>query len=264
MRRALIETISRSEKRKDVLLLLQNGPVSMSNILQALDVSRNALLPQMKILEEAHLIKKNEKDDTYFLSKFGEIIIRDLEPLLSTLEVLEKQMDYLLSHNIDFVPAELLYRIRELKTCKLIEPDLHEALDLSQIAIEKCLKSEKIFCVTSIYHSEYPPLFTKYAKNESEFNFVITEDVLAKFIEDDKQKLEELIQYPNINFYIYPYKIELSSVLMATDLMLLKLLTFNEIYDPRYLISSEQEAIIWGKELFDHYFSKAEPLLSVE
>jgi predicted transcriptional regulator len=54
MRRALIETISRSEKRKDVLLLLQNGPVSMSNILQTLDVSRNALLPQMKILDEAH------------------------------------------------------------------------------------------------------------------------------------------------------------------------------------------------------------------
>jgi predicted transcriptional regulator len=264
MRRALIETISRSEKRKDVLLLLKDGPVSMSTILQTLDVSRNALLPQMKILDEAHLIEKNEESDEYYLSKFGKLIIRDLEPLLGTLETLERQMDYLSNHNTDFIPEELFYRMRDLKNCELIEPDLHEALDLSQVAIEKCLKSENICCLVSFYHSEYPSLFTKYAENGSDFRFIITEEVLRKFIEEDKQTLEELIQYPNINLYIYPHKIEVSSLLLATDLMLLRLLTLNEIYDPRYLICDKEEAISWGKQLFDHYFSKAKPLKAVE
>jgi predicted transcriptional regulator len=264
MRKALIETISRSEKRKDVLLLLKNGPVRMSTILQKLDVSRNALLPQMKILDEAHLITKNEKEDTYALSKYGKLIVSDLEPLLSTLETLEKQMDYLLNHNIDFIPPELFYRMRELKNCELIEPDLHEALDLSKVAIKNCLKSQKICSLASFYHSEYSSLFTKYAKNGSEFRFVITEEVLTKFIEEDKQKLKELIQYPNINFYIYPHKMEVSAVLMAEDFILLRLLTLNEIYDPRYLISDDPEAINWGNELFDHYFIKSVPLLKIE
>lgn len=263
MRQALIETISRSEKRKDVLLLLQDGPLSMSTILQTLDVSRNALLPQMKILDEAHLIEKNEKNDVYDLSKFGKLIIRDLEPLLGTLETLERQMDYLSNHNTDFIPNELFYRIRELKNCELIEPDLYEALDLSQIAIEKCLRSQKICCLASFYHSEYPALFTKYAKNGSEFRFIITEEVLTKFIREDKQKIEELIQYPNINFYMYPYNMEVSAVLMAEDFILLRLLTLKEIYDPRYLTSDDQEAINWGKELFEHYFSKSEAITNI-
>ncbi|MDI3485382.1 MAG: hypothetical protein PWQ50_602 [Methanolobus sp.] len=263
MRRALIETISRSEKRKDVLLLLQNGPVSMSNILQALDVSRNALLPQMKILEDGHLIEKNKDNDDYILTKFGKLIVSDLTPLLDTLEVLEDKMEYWINHYTDCIPPQLFNRLRELKECQLIEPELSESMELSKEAVDAALKSKKVCALASLYHSDYIEIYDYYAKNNIEFHFIMTQDVRDKFIAEDKQMFENLLKTPHLNFYIYQRETGLSTLSCTEDCLLLRLLREDKLYDPRYLLSYNKEAVTWGEELFQYYLKYSELLQSI-
>jgi len=52
----LLDLILFSEKRKDFLLLLKEGPKNAQEILDRLQVPRTALLPQIKKLKEQNLV----------------------------------------------------------------------------------------------------------------------------------------------------------------------------------------------------------------
>jgi predicted transcriptional regulator len=257
MRRALIETISRSEKRKDVLMLLQEGAAGMNTILDTLEVSRNSLLPQIKILEENYLITKNDDSGEYMLTKFGELIVNNLQPLLGTLEVLENRMEYWMMHNTDCIPDHLFDRLRELESCELAEPELCQAMELSRVGKSMCLKSDEISVVVSFYHSDFPDLYMQYANNGSDFKLIITEGALYKFITGNKQCVKELIRHPNISIHTCPDNTGISALVVTPEYMLLRLLTEDGRYDPRYLSACKGNAIQWGNELFQHYLDQS-------
>jgi predicted transcriptional regulator len=56
MKKPLLDVIFASEKRKNVLLVLQEGPKQMETLLESLGTIRQALLPQIRILEEHYLV----------------------------------------------------------------------------------------------------------------------------------------------------------------------------------------------------------------
>lgn len=73
MKKPLLGVIFESERRKKVLLLLQDGAKEMEYILSSFNTTRTALLPQMKILEEYHLISYYK--DTYALNDTGKLMV---------------------------------------------------------------------------------------------------------------------------------------------------------------------------------------------
>ena len=73
MKKTLIDVIFASEKRKAVLLLLKEEPKETQDILKSLDTTRQALLPQMKVLEEHHLV--SHYNDTYELTTIGKPLL---------------------------------------------------------------------------------------------------------------------------------------------------------------------------------------------
>ncbi|OPY18995.1 MAG: hypothetical protein A4E24_01750 [Methanomethylovorans sp. PtaU1.Bin093] len=75
-----------SDKRKKVLLLLQDGPKGMDHLLKYLDTTRPALLPQMRVLEDSYLIIHYK--DSYELTTIGKILFDEIVPLLNTLRSL--------------------------------------------------------------------------------------------------------------------------------------------------------------------------------
>jgi predicted transcriptional regulator len=106
MKKPLLDVIFASEKRKNALLLLQEGPRQMKALLTSLGTTRQALLPQMRMLEDHYLISHYE--DTYELTTIGKLVVDKMAPLVSTLNVLDNDLDYWGTHNIDFIPAHLL------------------------------------------------------------------------------------------------------------------------------------------------------------
>ena len=62
MNSSLLDLILFSEKRKDFLLLLKEGPRNIEEILEKLQVSRTALLPQIKKLKEENLVIHEERN----------------------------------------------------------------------------------------------------------------------------------------------------------------------------------------------------------
>ncbi len=110
----LLDLILFSDKRKDFLMLLKEGPKNIEEILEKLQESRTALLPQIKRLKEDNLVI--HEGEMYRLSSIGEIVVGKMQPLLDTLEVFEKDPRFWADRKLAPIPANLKKRINELRT----------------------------------------------------------------------------------------------------------------------------------------------------
>jgi predicted transcriptional regulator len=84
----LLSIISASDKRRNLLILLNSGPQEWDDIKRILNVTSTGMLPQIKILEEEHLIDRDGRK--FFLTPIGKVLATQMEPLVRTMEVLDK------------------------------------------------------------------------------------------------------------------------------------------------------------------------------
>ena len=131
MKKSLIDLAFLSEKRKDVLLLLEEGPKSGDDIKTALNVKSTSIMPQIKKLKDGHLIVQ-DKRNIYKLSGMGEIVVEKMEPLLDTVRVFEENYDYWVNHNLTVIPEYLLNRINELGNYFMLEADLNRLFEIPE------------------------------------------------------------------------------------------------------------------------------------
>ena len=100
----LISIVTSSEKRRGLLILLNNGPKSLEEIKNSLHVTASGVLPQIKILEEEGLIIKEEK--RYILTDIGQPVVYHLKPFEDTLAVIDRQKKFLQEHDLKALPHD--------------------------------------------------------------------------------------------------------------------------------------------------------------
>ncbi|WP_370572871.1 helix-turn-helix transcriptional regulator [Methanomethylovorans sp.] len=261
MRRSLLEVIFMSEKRKNLLFLLRNGPRRMEEILEVLNVSRHALLPQIKILSENGLVLKEK--DICRLSEIGEIIVEDMVPLVGTLTVLEHNYDYWTEHELSSIPLHLLKRIRELGCCKVIEPDLNNMFELNKDMVEQALESKFVLGATAFLHPSYPSLLLDLVMNKVCVSIIMTEDSLEKHKVDYGSELKMFLESGNGKLYVYPENMEFASLFIAEKFIMMCLFDKKGRYDRKDLVFCNADAVHWGKELFEYYLLRSDPIKEI-
>lgn len=98
MKKQLIDVVFASDKRKNVLLLLKDGPEKMEDLLNSLETSRQALLPQIRILEEHNLVA--DSNDVYGLTTIGKLVVEEMVPLLEKVRVFDNNIEFWGTHNL--------------------------------------------------------------------------------------------------------------------------------------------------------------------
>lgn len=117
----LIDIVFRSQKRRDLLLLLGEEPRTMEEIKIFLDVSPTAILPQIKRLADSNLVI--QKNGSYELTDMGDQVFKKVQSLVNVLTLLERD-NYWIKNDLSGIPQYLLDRIGDLKDCSLVKPDL--------------------------------------------------------------------------------------------------------------------------------------------
>ncbi|WP_370867609.1 hypothetical protein [Methanolobus sp.] len=82
MKQPLLDVVLISDKRTKVLLISKDGPQEMQYFLSSLNTTRQTLLPQIRVLEDHHLV--NHYRDTYELTTIGKPVVGEMAPLLDT------------------------------------------------------------------------------------------------------------------------------------------------------------------------------------
>jgi predicted transcriptional regulator len=252
MNSPLLELIFLSEKRKDLILFLSDGPKSISIIKKSLNVGLVAILPQLKKLRENSLILKT--GDIYSLSPLGIAVADRMQPIISVLALLESNYEYWSNHAVESIPDPLRKRIGELANCTFSEPpDRTRLFEPHREFVENLMKSEKISGIASVFHPLYPSLFLTFAKNGVDVSLLVTRPIYERIKEEYGAELSEFLKFENASFYVCSKKIELAYA--VTDRFLSLTLPFSDgTYDHKEdVLCFDSDALQWGEDLFAYY-----------
>ncbi len=255
----LLSLISYSEKRKNLLILLQEGPKTLSEIKSRLRVTATGMLPQIRKLEKRNLVKQVKKE--YMLTELGEVITMYFTPLIKTLRVIEDNEEFWATHDLSAIPLHLLKRISELGECKLVESSLKDWFDVHKPFIENLMKSKWIVGISPAYHPEYPPFFRKLGESGIPLSLIFTKVVFERLKRDyGGEELQQFLKLENVKLFVSNQNIRLASA--TTDCFFSLSLFFKDGgYDSeRDLYSFEPSAVNWGRELFEYYLKGAEQI----
>ncbi|MBP1908475.1 helix-turn-helix transcriptional regulator [Methanolobus bombayensis] len=254
----LVDVIFASEKRKNVLLMLKNGPQEMTYLLESLDTNRPALLPQMRILEEHSLIYQT--GDSYGLSTIGKIVVDEMKPFLDTIETLSKHSHYLSTHNTESIPDHLFERISEIRNCKIIEPSLVNTYEINKEFFEKAKTTKSLKFVFTFMHPTFPDILSHYTAKNIDITMIITQDLFNKMQNDFSDEFKNALNNENNKFFIYRKELNISSLSINDDCFVLRLLFNNNEFSSKQVYCCSPEAYRWSKDLFDYYLEDAKPI----
>lgn len=248
---SLIDLVFRSDKRKNLLMLLDSGSKNIDEIKDALDVTATSILPQIKKLIDNDLIVQEDK--MYKLTVLGEFIIKKIKPLISALEVVEKNNSYWTSHDLNAIPRHLLERISELGDCILIEPDLNHIYEPSPKIIENMSNAKRASTFASYFNPAYLPLYVELGRKDAELSLNFTQSVWDYLSSEQANTINELMDMDNVSLYVSKEGIKLTEVTVTDRIMLLGLFDKNGKFDQQFIMSFEPSALSWGQELFDYF-----------
>ncbi len=223
----------------------------METILETLKTKRSALLPQIKLMEEKHLLIKD--DGVCELTTIGELLMSKTLPLLSMVNFFDKDMEYWGSHNIDFIPTELLKRVDEIGDYAIIEPELPEIFEMNRVFDEGLRRTKKSRIVTSIIYPDSMEVLHELSRTDIDMEFVTTQKILNKFRTESYEKLCETMESGQIKFFIYNGKIRFPAFAQNDDGLFLFMSKKDGTFENRLLLSRTPGALEWGREFFEYY-----------
>lgn len=240
-----------SEKRKEVLLLLNEGPQEMEYLVKCLGTNRQALLPQVKILENHYLI--SHQNDVYELTSIGKLLIEEFIPLLGTIEFFDVDIEYLGTQKLEFIPSHLLKRVKEIGSSEVITPEIANMYDLNEEFHEASKKSKSVFIVTSFLYPNLCELTLELISNNVEVHFIISPELMDKLKGHKYVHVNKLLGSNLIHIYVYPKELDFLFMGCNDYYLIVNPLSQDGTTDRKYIISNKKEALKWGRDFFEYY-----------
>jgi predicted transcriptional regulator len=246
-----MDLLLRSDKRRKILLFLKEGPKNIEEITGQLGSSCTAVLPQIKRLTEKGLVRQEDKN--YMLSTVGLIVTEKMVPLLGTLEVFEDSLDYWAQNDLTGIPSFLRLKLEMLAGYKVIEPQLNRMFEPPEEFINSLKKSTEIMYFSSFFQPCFSGFDQDFLKKRTASTFIFSKNFFERIFSPHPEEAEDLLLTKSSNLYIYEGFSSVVSLTVTERFMALMLLNKKGKLDQNLLISSESEAIEWGKELFMYY-----------
>lgn len=254
MQSELIDIVFRSQKRRDLLLLLGERPRTMEEIKVLLDVSPIAILPQIKRLTDSSLVI--QKNGNYELTDMGDQVFKKVQSLVNVLILLE-QDNYWLEHDLSGIPQYLVNRIGDLKDCNLVERDPNQIFEPNRELLNFFSSSRYLMVFSSIYRPEFLFLYSESGRLKSKTTLIFTESVLEKILCNHERKIKKFATVQNTELFVCNDGVKLAELIVSDCGMMISLFDSNGRFYYNYICCSESQAITWATELFESYKSRA-------
>lgn len=256
MRYSLTNIVWYSEKRKNVLLLLKEGPRDIDHIKISLNETSRSIMPQIKkLLQKKLIVQEGEK---YRLSEIGELIVENIEPLLNTMRVIEENKGFWVTRDLSILPGHLFNRLGEIGHYLLIEPDLNRMFELPREFKDNLLRSKKVSTFISYVHPQVPALYLELANKGVSLSLFMTNIAFQKLKSEYPKEMREISSFSDVEVFLCNENVLLPTLAVTGCFTYLCFLNVEGRYDHRDIISFDESALLWGAELIDHYRSKSE------
>jgi predicted transcriptional regulator len=246
-----------SDLRRNLLVILNEHEKSLGELREGLKISSTTALHALRELEKSNLTFQNKQNKKYGLTNLGKIMAIKLMDYINAVEVLKKHERFWLEHDLSGIPDQFLRGIGALSDSEVIKINALDIIKTHNSYIDSIKTAQWIKGVSPIFSSDYPIVFKEIVEKNISTTLILTDPVL--------EKLTDSIGLENLKKYIYNYSLELlitedlKVAFTVTDSFLsFGLFNTDSVYDTAYdLISTDEEAIRWGSELFEYYKGKS-------
>jgi len=258
----LLNVISASDKRRNLLILLNSRPQEWDDIKRILNVTSTGMLPQVKILEEEGLIERDGRK--FFLTPIGKVLTIQMEPLVKTMEVLDKNRKFWVEHDLGVLPNEMLLDIRDLGNYEVIASSDVEIYESHEVFINNISQAAMIHGISHMVHPNYPDLFLRFAKAGKETSLILNPAAFKIVNEKYHDLLAEWLTYKTSSLWVTNANIRFSFI-VTESFFSMALFFKNGVFDSRHDVNSHDiSAIHWGERLFAYYQKQSEKIESLD
>lgn len=253
----MLHLIASSDLRRNILISLIEQDKSLGDLREGLKISSTTALHAIKELENNNLTFQ-QKNKNYALTNIGRIITLKLVDFCNAEEVLKNNERFWLEHDLSGFPEHMMEKIGWLKNSNVIQINPLDIIKTHSYYLSSIKNAKWIKGISSIYSPDYTDIFKQLVLNNIETSLILNDDVFNKINEViGRENIDNAITNCRLEFLITKENLKLAFT--VTDSFLsLGLFNKNGTYDIAFdLISTDNQAIQWGVELFNHYCTKA-------
>lgn len=247
-----------SDVRTKIIISLMAGSKKLGQLRRELDLSSSTILHGIYQLEEKNIVFR--ESGRYYLSQTGIIAANKLLDISMSIYAINKSQDLFLHHEIGCIPPKLLLDVRCLKDAVIIKSSPTNILKPHTMLTRLMNKTKNVKHLSSVYFPQNTELFHKKLGKNGRIHLLITQKILDKLIKtSDLKKFREASN--KFKLGIIDDNTQLSLTL-GDNFMALGLFSTDGMYDLNtYLVSEDDQALVWGNRLFKYYqkTSKAYP-----
>jgi len=247
----LIDLAALSEKRRNILLLIEKKPGSFEEIESSLDISSGSLRFHLKKLLDSRLLE--EEKGEYKLSGMAMPIIGNMKGLLDSLAFFEENMEYWKQHDLTPVPDFLLRRLEELGRFELIKSNAKYFFEIPQAILDNLRASEEILAFCSCLQPEIPLLYSDFAKKGLKLSLCVTEPIAERLFNAFPAEAKKILEAENTELFVCSRDVNLPVFVVTDRFMAMGLFLHSGNQSTQFITSSETGALSWGRELYRHY-----------
>lgn len=251
----MLETLTLSEKRKMILILLLQGPKTIEEIKECLNCRSSPAMVQIRILLKKKLIE--ESDNKYCLSSLGEFLVPEMENVVRLFETLSTPENYWTEMDIESLPNHMLERIGDIGKAELEIPQRAYIFECCEKMVQYMERCNTLIEISSIFKNPYIREYVWIAEKRIPVSLVFTKDVAERLETEYPQIFYRFLRMDNVRFFITD-NIEFASCTITDNFLALSLFTKSGYYCNHNLISYEKSALEWGTDLFLYYRSIAQ------
>jgi predicted transcriptional regulator len=259
----LMRYTSSSSVRVTILICLNEGLQTMSELKKKTGISSSTLSHNLSELEKKKITTK--KEEKYALTSLGNIITTNLIENIKTNATISKFKKLWIKHDLSSIPLELIKNIGDLHNSVLIESESGEIFKPHETYQKIISGSEYIKGVSPIFRFDYIDIYKKLViEHGIDVELILTQDIVNQTMEGiDSKNLEYLQNFMSqdkVKFWVIPEDVKIAFT-VTNKYLSLGLFHENGSYDnTRDLISDDHGAVTWGNQLFEHYREKAQKL----
>jgi predicted transcriptional regulator len=253
-----LKFITTSGVRIKMMASLFNGPKTSSQLKDNFNVGASTIIHAARDLEKERMLV--EMTDGYHLTSVGRVIAMAVIDMLHLLSVVDKIREFLLSHQTEHIPPTFLRRLGELKGLKIVKSSPTNLLHVLTLYTKLVSQTQVFDGVSPVFVPEFGKIVKKILKRGDKVNLVITREILEPVLDIYKKDMDketmQRVREGNLNIWVTD---DVKIAITVTDsLMSLGLFNADGTYDFSHdLISYENGAINWGRDVFEYYRNRA-------
>ena len=250
--------------QEDILLCLKEEPKTLGHLRTRIEARDTSVLHAMKQLESEKLVRRDAGAHSYSLTSIGCIYAVMLDQLFRASNVLSKMEDFWLHHEISGVPEHLLIGISALDNATVVRAVPSDLDAVHTRYLDLLRGSRRVHGISPIFHPDFAKTTAEILGQGAEVRLIVTREVLDRIREE--VRLRDLARYARRIMLNRSLELRiregLKIALTVTEhFFSLGLFTLDGAYDYGVdLMSSDPQALEWGRRLFEYYRTNSERL----